>query len=89
MVTIDMTIGSFDDGSNKMGIGLLESLIEIRYIPHHHSKEGNGSMHLLLQFKVQIMFPGVVSLTCRLQGHVVHVSLAKEVLLFYQFCHCS
>ncbi len=67
MVTVDMTIDFFDDGLNKLtGIGLLEGLIEVHYVPHHLSKEGNGLTHSFLQLKMQIMFPGVVSLTCRL-----------------------
>ena len=60
MVTVDMTVDFFDDGLNKlMGIGLLEGLIEVHYVPHHVSKEGNGSTHSFLQFKMQIMFPGM------------------------------
>jgi hypothetical protein len=82
MVTIDMTVDFFDDGLNElMGIGLLESLMKVHYVPHHFGKEGNGLTHLFLQFNMQIMFSGIVSLTCRLQSHVVHISLAKEILL--------
>ena len=84
MVVFDVRFNFFHDGLFKIScIRLPDGLMEVHDVTHHLLIKHNEISHSFLKFQMEIMKEVCLHLSIEsaLGGHLVHVTIAVEILL--------